>query len=621
MTPVVSGAGWWPILSVPIAVEADVVTARQRARRVAELVGFDAQDQTRIATAVSEIARNAFEHGGRGRAQFALRDAGGDDPPEAQRQRLVVRVSDDGPGFGDLDAVLEGRHRSKAGLGVGLLGAKRLMDGFRVETGAGGSTVELEKALPRRRSRLDREDLGEVVARLARERAVDPLNVLSEQNRELVRSLDELKARQDELARLNQELEDTNRGVVALYAELDARAEQLRQASDLKSRFLSNMSHEFRTPLNSVLALSRLLLDRTDGELSEEQERQVGYIRKSTESLAGLVDDLLDLAKVEAGKLDVRPADFTAAELFGGLRGALKPLRTNEAVALVFEEPPADFPPLSTDEAKVAQVLRNFVSNALKFTPEGEVRVSAAHDRDADRVLFAVADTGIGIAPEDQPRVFEEFAQIENPLQSRAKGTGLGLPLSRRLAELLGGEIALRSEPGRGSVFMLSIPRVFSGVAAVSGAGLAEPPIATGPRDRGACVLVVDDDKAFRYALRQMLNGAGYGGPAHDVVEAADGVEGLRLARAEPRPDAILLDLRMPVLDGYAVLRALAADPLTRGVPVIVATSTAEASGADARLAHARAVLSKDGLSREALVAALRGAIAASRAAAPEGER
>ena len=313
------------------------------------------------------------------------------------------------------------------------------------------------------------------MAHLARERAVDPLSVLGEQNRELVRSLDELKARQDELARLNQELEDTNRGVVALYAELDARAEQLRQASEAKSRFLSNMSHEFRTPLNSILALSRLLLDRTDGELSEEQERQVGYIRKSAESLAGLVDDLLDLAKVEAGKLDVRPADFTAADLFGGLRGALRPLRTNEAVELVFEEPPADFPRLSTDEAKVAQVLRNFVSNALKFTLEGEVRVTVSHDRDADRGLFAVADTGIGIAPEDQPRVFEEFSQIENPLQGTAKGTGLGLPLSRRLAELLGGGIFLRSEPGRGSVFTLYIPRAFRAAAAAE-----EPP------DRGA---------------------------------------------------------------------------------------------------------------------------------------
>ncbi len=141
------------------------------------------------------------------------------------------------------------------------------------------------------------------------------------QNTELIASLTELRTRQDELVRLNSELEDTNRGVVALYAELDERAEQLRQASELKSRFLSNMSHEFRTPLNSILALSRLLMDRTDGPLTMEQERQVTYIRRSAESLTELVNDLLDLAKVEAGKLEIRPSYFTIGELFGALRG------------------------------------------------------------------------------------------------------------------------------------------------------------------------------------------------------------------------------------------------------------------------------------------------------------
>ena len=158
------------------------------------------------------------------------------------------------------------------------------------------------------------------------------------QNTELIASLTELRTRQDELVRLNTELEDTNRGVVALYAELDERAEQLRQASELKSRFLSNMSHEFRTPLNSILALSRLLMDRTDGPLTAEQERQVTYIRRSAESLTELVNDLLDLAKVEAGKLEIRPRYFTISELFGALRGVMKPLQQNDAVELIFED-------------------------------------------------------------------------------------------------------------------------------------------------------------------------------------------------------------------------------------------------------------------------------------------
>ncbi|HZH26477.1 MAG TPA: ATP-binding protein [Azospirillaceae bacterium] len=599
----------WPILAVAIASETDVVTARQRTRRVAEFLGFDIQNQTRIATAVSEIVRNAIEYAGGGRMEFALRAT---EPLPAQRQRLVVRIADDGPGIGDIDAVLEGRHRSETGLGIGILGARRLVDAFTIETGPGGGTVvEIAKDLPHRLPRLTRKDLDALVAELAREQALDPMGALREQNRELARSLDELSTRQEELARLNRELEDTNRGVVALYAELDAKAEQLRQASELKSRFLSNMSHEFRTPLNSILALSRLLLDRTDGGLSEEQERQVSYIRKSAESLTELVNDLLDLAKVEAGKVDIRPTTFSIAELFGGLRGALRPLKTNEAVELVFVEPPADIPRLSTDEAKVAQVLRNFVSNALKFTPTGEVRVSAVHDGETDQILFTVADTGIGIAPQDQPRVFEEFTQIDSPLQRAAKGTGLGLSLSRRLAELLGGEIRLESEPGRGSIFTLAIPRVFRDTP--DDVPSAATMVDAGPSHRNARVLIVDDEEAFRYVLRQMINGAGDDGPAYDIIEAVDGVEALQLAHAEPRPDAILLDLQMPRLDGYAVLNTLASTPQTRDMPVIVATSSMVTPDVAAHLTHARAILAKSALTRETLAAVLRDAVPMSR--------
>ena len=188
--------------------------------------------------------------------------------------------------------------------------------------------------------------------------------------------LQELERRRDELLHLNQELQDTNRGVVALYAELDERADHLRRADELKSRFLSNMTHEFRTPLNSILALTRLLLGQTDGRLTAEQQTQVQFIRKSAENLSELVNDLLDLARVAAGKTTLSPVEFTADSLFGALRGMLRPLLVGDAVALVFEEC-SDLPPLVTDEAKVSQILRNFISNALKFTPRGEVRVWA----------------------------------------------------------------------------------------------------------------------------------------------------------------------------------------------------------------------------------------------------
>ena len=258
-----------------------------------------------------------------------------------------------------------------------------------------------------------------------------------------------------EAQELRSELEETNRGVLALYAELDTQAEQLRQATELKSRFLAYMSHEFRTPINSIRSITRLLLDRVDGPLSEEQERQVAFIQQNATEFAEMVDDLLDLAKVEAGRVEISPAWFEMVDLFSALRGMFKPVLTNPAVSLVFEEP-QDVPKLYTDDQKLSQILRNFISNALKFTPKGEVRVGARLE--GALVTFSVSDTGIGIAPEFHASIFEDFSQVQSPLQKRLRGTGLGLSLSKKLAQLLGGSVALRSEPGQGSVFSVTIP-------------------------------------------------------------------------------------------------------------------------------------------------------------------
>ncbi len=263
-----------------------------------------------------------------------------------------------------------------------------------------------------------------------------PYEEIDRQNRELLKTLQELRARQEELALLNRELEDTNRGVVALYAELDERADYLRRASELKTSFLSNISHEFRTPLNSIMSLARILLDRLDGDLTGEQETQVGFILESAKTLAEMVNDLLDLAKVEAGKVKIRVKTFEVAELFSALKGMLKPLLAdNTSVDLVFLGA-ENLPALRTDEGKVSQILRNFISNAIKFTPQGEIRIAA--EQRGGAVLFEVADTGIGIPPENQETVFQEFVQVENPLQGRYRGTGLGLPLCRKMAYAAG---------------------------------------------------------------------------------------------------------------------------------------------------------------------------------------
>jgi signal transduction histidine kinase len=409
-----------------------------------------------------------------------------------------------------------------------------------------------------------------------------------------MQSLDELRRREEESQQLSQELGDTNRGVVALYAELDGRAEQLRQASELKTRFLSNMSHEFRTPLNSVLALSRLLLDRIDGELTLEQERQVGYIRRSTESLLELVNDMLDLAKVEAGKADVKSVRFTVANLFGALRGALKPLLTSPSVELIFE-PSQDLPMLFTDESKLAQILRNLISNALKFTEAGEVRVTARLSDDETCMVFAVRDSGIGIAPEHHDLIFEEFSQVQTRLQKKVKGTGLGLPLSRSLARLLGGDLVVESVPGQGSVFTLTIP-LSRGEPDRERPGV--------PNQGTKKVLLIDDDETFRYVMRQIVANES----SYDFLEASGGEDGLKIAR-EKHPDVIILDLQMPTVDGFMVLQELASDEQTRAVPVVISTSMTINGALRARLPEHVRLISKDAISRESVSLFLRDAI------------
>lgn len=258
------------------------------------------------------------------------------------------------------------------------------------------------------------------------------------------------------IAALSLELAETNRGVVALYAELDDNAVQLKDASDLKSRFLSYMSHEFRTPLGSILSIARLLLGRMDGPLTDEQHQQVTFIVASARELSEMVDDLLDLAKIEAGRITISPGWFDMVDLFSALRGMFKPILATTDVTLVFEEP-HNIPPIYSDDRKLSQILRNFISNALKFTLQGEVRVTARLI-DENHVQFSVADTGIGIPAEQMPALFRDYTQIDSSLQKRLKGTGLGLSLSRKLAVILGGEVSATSEVGIGSTFSVVVP-------------------------------------------------------------------------------------------------------------------------------------------------------------------
>lgn len=514
-----------------------VVTARQRARDVAELLGFDRLEQTRIATAVSELARNAHRYAGGGEVRIM-----------AARDRIRIEVSDRGPGIPNLDEVLRGEYTSSTGLGRGLVGVRQLMDEFEIVAPEGqGTRVAVAKRLP---ATVIGPDVRTVRAGLARRGATSPFDEVTRQNEELLQALGEVRARQKAMLALNRELEETNTGVVALYAELDERADRLRDADQRKSRFLADMSHELRTPLNSIIALAELLLSG-EPPLAPEQATQVGFIRRVAQDQLQLVGDLLDIAKIEAGRLELELTDVALSELLVILRGQLRPLLQGAEAQLRFDFPLTEVT-LRTDEGKLIQVLRNLIANAVKFTPHGEVLVGA--ELEGERVRFTVADTGIGIAADDLPRIFDEFVQVSGDRQKSHRGTGLGLPLARNLVALLGGEMTVKSTVGVGTVFNVVLPLERT---------VTTPDVG----DLGGAVLVVDDDATSRYVVEAHLRDT-----AWRTVPVAGG-EAALAGMAQSLPTAVILDLSMPDLDGLEVLRRMRADARMATVPVVIHTS------------------------------------------------
>lgn len=544
---------------VEINYEDDVVTARQRARLVARLLSFDEQDQTRISTALSEIARFFVHSNKGGRIDFQLEGA------TAPQVLLITISSTRGAGA---------KVRAGAGGNGGpfgpewesaLIAARRLMDQCEVRSDVPEERViRLAKILPSRAPLVTGKTLEKVIKQLGKHEPQNPIEEIRQQNLELLRALEELHERQQELIRLNGELEDTNRGVVALYAELDEKAGHLRRADEMKSRFLSNMSHEFRTPVNAILALSHLLLEHTDGELNSEQTKQVTYIRKSGEDLLELVNDLLDLAKIEAGKVTVKASEFEVVNLFSALRGMLRPLLVSNVVNLVFDEP-VGIPLMRTDEGKVSQILRNFISNAIKFTERGEVRVAATLTADGRSVAFSVADTGIGIAQEDQGRIFEEFSQLDHPIQQQVKGTGLGLPLCRKLAQLLGGSVEVSSRPGEGATFIATI-LVNYAVNDIERAESVES-VQVSEEDKRLPVLIVEDEPETRLLYEKYLRDT----PFRPIPAGS-----IRQAREQLRQHpvvAVVLDVLLPDEPAWQWLVELKREAATSKLPILVVSS------------------------------------------------
>jgi len=561
------------LLQLSVASDQDVFALRRYAKTAAAAAGLEGQDQVRLATALSELGRDLLRPGDPMWANFALE--------LREPAQLVVELT-------WTDDRMPGRES--------ILAVSRLLP--QIDLRPEADRIVLECAVPRA------ADTGAELAARVRTALRPGVGVsltedLRAQTSDLMAALEESRKQHEELQRLNteleetnqgvlalytelsQELEETNRGVVALYADLDEKSRLLQEASESKTRFWSNVSHELRTPINSVVGLSRLLLDPGSDPLTEDQQRQVGLVGAAGSLLLALVDELLDVAKAEAGHLEphLAPVDLrgTLSQLRGIMLAAPQPgvtLRFPDTGLPLFDT----LPVLVTDEVMLARILRNLLSNSLKFTGRGEVRLDVARESpDSDWLLFTVTDTGVGIPQDQQAKVFEEFYQVPGPHQRNHSGTGLGLPYARRLAGILGGTLTLDSRPAEGTRAVLRLP--------VQG---REPrPRTQQPGPRLGTVLSADDDPGFRESFRPQLEQL-----AERVVEVHEGHLVVEVARRE-RPDAVLLDLHMPGTDGFTVLDHLAADPHLRDIPVVVVTSADPSTVPRHRLAHAVAVLGK----------------------------
>uniref|UniRef100_UPI0008466939 response regulator n=1 Tax=Sphingobium yanoikuyae TaxID=13690 RepID=UPI0008466939 len=417
---------------------------------------------------------------------------------------------------------------------------------------------------------------------------------LEEQGTALKESQARLELQQVELEQTNSQLEEQTQTLEAQRDELERagaalqlKARELEQASQYKSDFLANMSHELRTPLNSLLILSKLLGDNADGNLSADQIKFARTIESSGNDLLTLINDILDLSKIEAGHVEIQPAPVPLDRMTGDLQKVFQPIANERGLTLQIDLP-GDLPrTIETDRLRLEQILKNLLSNALKFTERGSVRLAVSRVGD-DKLALAVTDTGIGISPEQQANIFEAFHQADGTISRKYGGTGLGLSISRELARLLGGSIMLESKVGEGSQFIVTIPLAYDPALvparknAPASAAETVAPAATSsdpsPRvspwtiedDRGALaegkrvLLIIEDDEVFASVVCDLSREMGF-----QCIVAATGQEALDLAR-EFRPSAVILDLGLPDQSGLTVLDRLKHDDETRHIPIHV---------------------------------------------------
>ncbi len=351
----------------------------------------------------------------------------------------------------------------------------------------------------------------------------------------------------------------------ARQAEIEAKNHDLERADQMKSEFLANMSHELRTPLNAIIGFSELLQEQFYGPLNTEQDEYLTNIRTAGEHLLGLINDILDLSKIEAGRMELDLEDLDLPHILASSVTIVKEKAHTCDVRLSMDA--GDTGAVAADARKLKQIVFNLLSNAVKFTPAGG-SVALTARTDGEMVEIAVADTGAGISAEDQQKLFREFTQVDGSLSRRHEGTGLGLALTKRLVELHGGTIGVRSAPGAGSTFTVRMPITRTEASGLRTEEMRVPAqssvLRPQPSRETPCILVIEDDDPTAELIAAYLESAGY-----ETRRACNGEEGLRLAR-ELKPDGITLDVMMPVMDGWTFLQESSADAALSQIPVIV---------------------------------------------------